>query len=183
MGKKGSFKKSPIFAAVDNDDAEEVTILFGESPSVLAERNSDGWTPLISAAFSGSTSCVTKLIALGADVKAVCKDGDSAVHYASAQGYADLITILSKAGASLTLLDNDGESPIDVAANAKVKKVIEKLIMEESTKEEGVDEKPKDGGGEDDDDEGNFDDEGEEKGDGSGAPPPIRFGSKKTTRR
>jgi len=181
MGKKGSSKKSPIFAAVDNDDAEEVTILFGESPSVLTERNSDGWTPLLSAAFSGSTSCVQKLIALGADVKAVCKDGDSAVHYASVQGYADLIPMLSKAGASLTLLDNDGESPIDVAANAKVKKVIEKLIMEESAKEEG-DEKPKDGGEEDDEGNG-YDEDVEEKGDGSGAPPPIRFGSKKTTRR
>jgi uncharacterized protein len=176
MGKKGGSKKSPIFIAVDNDDAEEVSILLSETPALLTERNNDGWTPLIAAAFSGSTSCIQKLIESGADVKAVCKDGDSALHYASAQGYGDIISILAKSGASLTLLDNDGESPMDVAANPKLKKLIEKLIKEEAEKEEEVG-KPKKGGEHNEDEDDEEDDE--EDGDGSGAPPRIRFGSKK----
>ena len=196
MGKKSSSKKTPIFLAVDNDDKEEVAQLLRENSIIHTERNSDGWTPLMAAAFSGSTSCIEILIEAGANVSLICKDGDTAMHYASAQGYTDIITLLAKAGASLICLDNDGESPIDVAANGKVKKVIEKLIIEsEKRKEEDCD-KNKKGQEEDDDDDGeeeegregggqsntsNPKDSSSDDGDGSGAPK-IRFGSKKSHR-
>ena len=180
MGKKSSSKKTPIFLAVDNDDKEEVAQLLRENSIIHTERNSDGWTPLMAAAFSGSTSCIEILIEAGADVSLVCKDGDTAMHYASAQGYTDIITLLAKAGASLLCLDNDGESPRDVAANGKVKKVIEKLIIEseKGKEEEEYGDKNKKGQEEDGDGEG---EEEDGDGDGSGAPK-IRFGSKKSHR-
>lgn len=48
--------------------------------------------------------------------QAVCKDGDSALHYASAQGHAEVIKRLAREpSVSFTLTDADGETPEDVA--------------------------------------------------------------------
>ena len=38
------------------------------------------------AAFCGENEMLETLIELGSDINAVCNDGDTAVHYAAAQG-------------------------------------------------------------------------------------------------
>lgn len=112
----------------------------------------DGWTPLIAASYCGELDMVKLMIKLGADVKASCKvssgwdlgacmhasrpcrgltprmrplpmqDGDTALHYASAQGHMDIIQLLAKSGARLDAKDRDGETPYNVAGkNMKVR--------------------------------------------------------------
>lgn len=130
MGKSkgGSSKKEPVFLAVDAGDASALSSLLSTDVELHTRRNADGWTPLIAASYAGEISCIQILLNAGADVKAVCKDADGCVHYASAQGHAEAITLLAAAGAPLNSTDKDGETPLDVAQNGKIKKLLQKLI-------------------------------------------------------
>jgi ankyrin repeat protein len=67
------------------------------------------------------------LVEKGLDVNAVCKDGDTPVHYAACQGEKECVEALAAAGADLTIKDNDGETPYKVA-HKSVKKLIKDLI-------------------------------------------------------
>ena len=72
---------------------------------------------------------------------------DTALHYAAAQGHADIIQLLAKAGAKLEAKDKDGETPFNVAGNnLKIRKLIQQLI---DTKID--DEEEENGGGEEED--------------------------------
>ena len=63
----------------------------------------------MTAAVNGSGGALRWLLAEGADINAVCDDGDTAVHYASAQGHVDMIEILAAAGCDLALTSRDLE--------------------------------------------------------------------------
>jgi hypothetical protein len=47
--------------------------------------------------------------------------GDTALHIASRQGDADMVTLLSEAGANLGLLNSDGRDPEGVARSSQVR--------------------------------------------------------------
>ena len=133
MPKKGAKATAhPIFKVVDEDDAAQLRALLTEKPDSRDVRNADGWTPLMAASFAGSEECVSLLLQAGADVRAECKDRDTALHYASAQGHMDVVTLLAKAGALLDCEDEDEETPAQVALNKKTRQLIEALIKERS---------------------------------------------------
>jgi ankyrin repeat protein len=127
----------PIFAAIESGDASSLSALLAADSEAHTKRNADGWSPLIAASYAGDISCIDILLNAGADVRATCKDADSCIHYASAQGHLDAITRLAAAGCPLNKADNDGETPLDVAQNGKVKKLLEKLITEADNADEG----------------------------------------------
>ena len=138
MGKKGKGNgggggggKAPIFAAIDAEDVSALTALLAASGAALEARNGDGWTPLIAAAYVGSSVLVDVLLRAGADVNASCADGCTALHYASAQGSADAIRRLAAApGIRLVVEDRDGETASDVAQGKKIKALIATLVAE-----------------------------------------------------
>lgn len=131
MGKKKGPALPPAFEACDDDDIDALkeAIAAEGVEKVIASKNRDGWTPLHQAAFAGAMDCVKLLIASGADLTAKCNDGDTPAHYASAQGHVDVVEeLLKKGGVRLfSFTDNDGESIIDVALNAKTKRALEAL--------------------------------------------------------
>ncbi len=136
-GGGGGGKRPPIFDAIEDEDASAAAALL---PAALEQRNKDGQTPLIFASYVGAVDIVEALLAAGADARAVCKDSDTALHYACAQGHLEVIARLGKVrGVALDATDNDGETPMDVAANGKVKKMLEKLmeLREAEDEEEG----------------------------------------------
>jgi len=153
MGKKGGGKggkaaPAPDFAAADEDDVEALTAALAADPGALASRNADGWTPLHAAAYAGSVECVSALLAAGADAKAACKDGDLPVHYAAAQGHVEAArALVAAAGAgTLAATDNDGETPLDVAQSAKVRRALEKMAEDAEAADGGADEGDGEGG-------------------------------------
>lgn len=156
-------KGGPIFAAIDEGDASAVSGILAADRAVLSSRNGDGWTPLIAASYAGEAAIVQLAISYGADVSSVCKDKDSAVHYAAAQGHGDIIELLAAAGAPLDAEDDDGETPKDVAKGKKIASLIQRLI---DAREAGADDKD----GEDDEiEEEELDEEGGGAGGGAAA--------------
>jgi hypothetical protein len=67
---------------------------------------------------SGELAVLQALLKAGAKASVRDNDGDTPIHYASAQGHADCIKALAAApgGCDLEAVDNDGETPMDVAA-------------------------------------------------------------------
>ena len=129
-GRRGAGRRRTHEAA-DHDLLDEVKAFVAADPAAKEERNKvrtpppplhppltlspkDGWTPIMTAAFNGSGGALRWLLAEGADINAVCDDGDTA-DYAPAQGHVDMIEILAEAGCDLTIKDHDGETPTAVA--------------------------------------------------------------------
>ncbi len=72
-----------------------------------------GATPLAMAAISNQTEVVKLLIAKGADVNALSRDGASASHAPFLFGQAEVAKLLIDAGADLSIRDSVGGTPID----------------------------------------------------------------------
>ena len=59
--------------------------------------------------------CAEMLIDAKANADAVDKNKNTPLHYAAGYGGADVVKLLVDAGASVTLRNLDGKSPLDVA--------------------------------------------------------------------
>lgn len=60
-------------------------------------------------------AAVKMAIQLGADVTAVNRDGDTALHGAVAKGYGEIVQLLLKAGAKLDAKNKKGQTPLAIA--------------------------------------------------------------------
>jgi ankyrin repeat protein len=87
----------------------------------VTERDSDGQTALHKAAVYdwGSLDDVKKLIARGADVHAVDKDGFTPLHLAAMSGYADKAKALLGSGARYDATTKMGTLPLHLAAERR----------------------------------------------------------------
>ena len=74
-----------------------------------------GRRPIHFAAEKGTRSLVLALITAGADVTAVCKAGDTALHKAALMGHTDAAVTLLLAGTPSHILDNEGQTAASVA--------------------------------------------------------------------
>ena len=133
-GGGGGGKKAPLapaFRASQYGDLEALSEALDGDAAALESRNADGWTPLIAAAFHGQLAALELLLGRGADAGAACRDGDTPMHYASAQGHADVLRRLALCErASFTSADADGETPEDVASSGKIRKLLQQLAAD-----------------------------------------------------
>jgi ankyrin repeat protein len=91
--------------------------------------SADGVTPLMAASFRGSTEEVRRLLAAGADPKAVDKQGQSALHYAALARNSSVCGLLTKAGAEVNKADNSEElTPLMLAVRFGHPQCITELI-------------------------------------------------------
>jgi ankyrin repeat protein len=100
----------------------------GAEPSAA---NIAGATPLHRAAVFGQIAIVKKLMTqTNVDAVAVDVNGDTALHYAAACGFAGVITTMLKAGCDPTGVKNKiGLSPADVALNPAIKKSLVDAVV------------------------------------------------------
>jgi ankyrin repeat protein len=62
----------------------------------------------------------TAAIALGSDLDATTKTGDTALHLAATRGLNPVITLLAEAGAALEIKNQRGQTPLAAAAARRV---------------------------------------------------------------
>lgn len=95
-------------------------------------EGSRGYTPLIAAVARGASlaasgqprapafiDCARLLLASGADVHAVAKDGSTALHAAAEGGSVVLLELLLGHGAELDAADRGGRTPLAGAASGR----------------------------------------------------------------
>jgi len=136
-GGGGGKGKKPIFEYIETEDIEGVRAELEKSVETLETRNKDGFTPLITAAYIGNIDILNLILSKGGNPTAVCKDGDTPLHYSCAQGHLEcMATLGSLRQVNLLATDNDGETPMDVCENSKAKKMLEKLIKKREEEDE-----------------------------------------------
>lgn len=101
----------------------------------LETRDNRGVTPLIYACHIGRTGMVSTLLAKGADVSAAADDGTTCLHAAASRGGLAVVTEVLRFVTtqrshrySVDQLNNDGESALHVAAEARSAEIVRLLI-------------------------------------------------------
>lgn len=129
-----SMRKSPEPELIHNelsilDAAREncpgrITELLAKHPEMRHESDDDGLTALHWAADRNSTKALQALLDGGCNVDMTDESGQTALHYAASCGHAESTKLLLNAGASL-LKDEDDCTPLDIAADEDIKKLLE----------------------------------------------------------
>lgn len=95
--------------------------------SVDALRPSDGWSPLMAAAFYKKTAVVKYLLEKDASVNLQDKYGKTALMQAAAMGAEDIVSLLLTYGANPNLQDQNGRTALMEAYSKKQAKIAELL--------------------------------------------------------
>ncbi|CAG9127577.1 unnamed protein product [Plutella xylostella] len=114
-----------ILEAAKEDCAERLTELLRQHPELKHERDEGGLSALHWAADRDATAALSAAIKGGCCVDAVDESGQTALHYAAFCGNVKSVKILLDAGASPLLADNDDETPITLAADEEIRKLLE----------------------------------------------------------
>lgn len=118
------YNELSILDAARENCAKRVTELLTEHPELRHERDEDGLTALHWAADRNSTEALQAALDGGCPVDIVDECGQTALHYAASCGHIESTKMLLNAGASL-LKDEDDCSPLDIAADEEIKKILE----------------------------------------------------------
>ena len=92
-------------------------LLKGKGKAQADEAGEFNDTPMMWAAYEGHPEVVNRLLALGANVKAVDKINMTPLHLAAANGHCEIITKLLSKGANAKAIDVDGWTAMDWAAS------------------------------------------------------------------
>lgn len=93
---------------------EAIKKLIGEGKDVN-EKDARGITPLGVAVGFNRVDAVKELLANGADVALTDKQGNTVLHYAAGYGRVEAAEMLLGAGADAKAMNNDNQTPLDVA--------------------------------------------------------------------
>ena len=104
-----------IHYAAKSGSVDQVKRLIAEGAEV-DEKDDNGATPLIIAAYSGQRGVAAFLIAEGADVRAKDSKDTSALHAAAIGGYKDVAELLLAEGVDVDPKDAEGSTPLGWAA-------------------------------------------------------------------
>jgi ankyrin repeat protein len=115
MGIKNNMGESALSSAVFNNHLPAVKLLLeaGADPEICEPGE---LTPLMIAAAWGYTDVMLSLVHAGARLDAIDSQGYTAAHGAAAYEMTDAVKLLSQLGCSLSIRNNRGELPSDVAA-------------------------------------------------------------------
>ncbi|HSG29250.1 MAG TPA: ankyrin repeat domain-containing protein, partial [Candidatus Krumholzibacterium sp.] len=105
-----------IYEAARNGDLESVISMENAAPSIIGERNDEGETPLLYAAYGGSLEVVKYLVSRGMGVDIPAFTGETPLHYAAYAGHEDVVRTLLDSGAAIGAKNIEGNTPLHYAA-------------------------------------------------------------------
>ena len=118
-----------LHVAVKCGHLEVVKALIAAEANINQSGN-DGETPLRSAAIHGKVEVVQALLEAGAEpnAKGDCW-GLTALHEAVRRGYLEVVKALIAKGANINQPDNDGETPLQLAAICNEPEILQALLQ------------------------------------------------------
>ncbi|CAN0454105.1 unnamed protein product [Ectocarpus sp. 12 AP-2014] len=104
--------QNDLHRAANDGSVERVVALLASRPSIDINEGAEyGWTPLMLAAWRGSSWVVRLLLNRGANVSVVADDGHTALHLSARDGGHPVVTkILLKAGADIEAVTSEGDA-------------------------------------------------------------------------
>lgn len=118
---------SAVAAATDSDDTTLLKRLLDAGGKVDGDGTSD-WTPLLSACLNGKEAAIELLLAHGASLKPVTKDGDFPLLLASWAKSSQPVEALIKAGADVNQRNAKGETAIQRATGEETGASVKALL-------------------------------------------------------
>ncbi len=110
------------FAGTQEESLAMVTELIEAGADVNSPHPDYRHTALMGASYKGNKRAVVLLLAQpGIKLDLVNIDGDTALMSAAEQGHADIVELLLKAGASVSIIDKRGETAISFAQKSLAK--------------------------------------------------------------
>lgn len=92
-----------------------IEVLKESTASDVNEKDVNGMTPVLWAAFEGKLEALRLLVGRGGDPDKQCPFGNSALHCAAAKGHMNCVDFLVKFGTNFYALDIDGHNAKDLA--------------------------------------------------------------------
>ncbi len=116
-----------IHSAVQTQSLEDVKKYVKQGK--IEEKDINGFTPLIVAAYYGYTPILTYLLENGANVDATDKNGWTALMYSASYDFIDDVKLLIDHNASLNIKNNEGHTALYYAKQYKYERIV-KLLKE-----------------------------------------------------
>ncbi|CAG0899674.1 unnamed protein product [Cyprideis torosa] len=115
---------TPLHLAAAKGDAASLEVLVGEGRADPWIKSKDGWLPIHDAAWSGHPEAVRFFLRYNAShpergdmLNERDNDGDTPLSCAVRKGRVECVRLLLEAGADLTIGNEEGKTPIDLAEN------------------------------------------------------------------
>jgi len=102
--------------AAQHNNVELIKDLYSQNSNLVKFADSDGYTALHRAAYSGSKESLVILLSFGADLSALTADGWTPLHSASRWNRAACVEILLSWGADVNKSTTGGQTPLHLAA-------------------------------------------------------------------
>lgn len=132
--KRIQFSEPTLFlAACSSGDYEEIARLLGERRVDINVPTVDGLTALHHACIDDNAELVRHLLQAGADVNALDNEGWSALHATASCGHLRIAELLLHFGADPSLVNVDGELPIDLAEEERMR-----LLLSNAMRQQGL---------------------------------------------
>jgi len=104
--------------AAEEGNVEVFEGLLSENPDLMNTTDSDGYTAIHRAAYSGKTNIITSCLKNGANIEAGTSDGWTALHSAGRWNSFECAKLLLENGADINAKSLGGQTPLHIAANA-----------------------------------------------------------------
>ena len=118
-----------IHDAAQNGDLEKVEALLKENPAFVFSKDTNGWTPLHTAADRGHKDIVQLLLVNMGKVDVKSFNGWTPLQRAALNGHKDVAEFLLANKADINATNNFGDTPLLIATFSGYKNVVELLLI------------------------------------------------------
>jgi len=102
--------------AAQHNNVDLIKDLYKQDANLIKFADSDGYTALHRAAYSGSKECLVILLSFGADLSALTEDGWTPLHSACRWNRTSCVETLLAWGADVNKSTTGGQTPLHLAA-------------------------------------------------------------------
>ena len=124
---KSKESMSALMYAAREGAREAAWVLLKADTKHIDDKNPNGSTALMFAAFAGKAIVAEQIIKAGADINHINKNGHTALMSAAAHGFKNTVTLLLQYNADVTPKDGDGLTALDYARENGYVEIIELL--------------------------------------------------------